>query len=201
MPADVLTRRSGARRPRGQRPVSDPAGRDARTRASRASAPTRRCGPSCGECSTSAASSSSIPPRFELAYQELELALFEGRQSGDGDRTRSSGSRSTPRRRRWRWATDSRWCEATSSPMHRPRRCGETARSLMCWSVFTLAVEGSGGHSVISLARARFRRVLTALRLFERAAMRWARSAWTRTTRERGGRSRLDRAGVPGCSP
>ncbi len=65
-------------------------------------------------------------------------------------------------------------------------------------AMLTIALEQSR-QPPVSVARARFRRLLTALRLFERGGYALGPLAWTRTDTGPGARSRSAAAGGPGC--
>ena len=62
----------------------------------------------------------------------------------------------------------------------RPRRSGETETSPTCWRCWRWIRSARLGLPV-SIARARFRRILTALRLFERGGYALGPVAWART--------------------
>jgi hypothetical protein len=123
------------------------------------------------------------PTRFEIAYQELELALYEGQcmttvlapllgvgldpdtaelALGEGlSLVRGETLENAP-------------AEAVWGMGELPG--GEEPNVLV---VLTMADDRSG-RSPVSIARARFRRVLTALRLFERGGYAIGPIAWTR---------------------
>jgi hypothetical protein len=126
------------------------------------------------------------PARFELAYEELECSLYEGRcvstviasllgvaldpatvelPLGQGlSMVRGETLSDAPVEAVW----------GTYTP---DERLGEEPNVLL---VLTSAQERSI-RSPVSIARARFRRVLTALRLFERGGYALGPVAWTRT--------------------
>jgi hypothetical protein len=121
------------------------------------------------------------PDRFEAAYTELELALYEGSSTttviapllgvalapettevplGDGLSLQSGDSFTDA-------PSDAVWGESDEPNV---------------LIVLTIAAErfGAAGRSPISTARARFRRALTALRLFERGGYALGPLGWTR---------------------
>jgi hypothetical protein len=119
------------------------------------------------------------PDRFELAYQELELALFDGRRLetviapilglGFDD--------ATPELALGDGLTLVRGDKLAQAPPAAVWGEGETPLVL---AVFTATGEDSARSSV-SRARARFRRILTALRLFEPGGYALGPLGWTRS--------------------
>jgi hypothetical protein len=126
------------------------------------------------------------PPRFEAAYAELERALYDGRcvstviapllgvaldpnttelALGDGlSLVRSETFADAP--------AEAVWGTASTEEAH-----GEEPNVL---AVLTVAQERAA-RAPVATARGRFRRVLTALRLFERGGYAIGPIAWTRT--------------------
>ena len=149
------------------------------SRVTRASAPTPRCARSCRACSPSAASSGSTRSRFENAYAELERALYEGRcvatviapllgialESSTNELALGDG------------LSLMRGDAVPDAPAEAVWGNGEEPNVL---AVLTVAHDRTA-RSPVSAARGRFRRVLTALRLFERGGYALGPIGWTRT--------------------
>jgi len=126
------------------------------------------------------------PARFELAYDELERSLYEGRcvssvitpllgvalDPGTGELPLGQGLSLV----RGETLSDAP-AEAVWGTYTPDERLGEEPNVLL---VLTSTQERSV-RSPVSIARARFRRVLTALRLFERGGYALGPVAWTRT--------------------
>jgi hypothetical protein len=126
------------------------------------------------------------PARFELAYEELERALYDGRcvttvlapllgialdpdtaelPLGDGlSLVRGETLGDAPAEAVW--------------GTHGPEPSGREEPNVL---VVLRTAGDRAGRSPVSMARGRFRRVLTALRLFERGGYALGPVAWTRT--------------------
>jgi hypothetical protein len=118
------------------------------------------------------------PERFELAYRELELALFEGRrlETVIAPILGLAFDPSTPEVALGEGLSLVPGSKLTEAPPEAVWGDGEDPQVLV---VFSVSDDGSG-QSTVSRARARFRRVLTALRLFESGGYALGPLAWTR---------------------
>jgi hypothetical protein len=126
------------------------------------------------------------PARFELAYEELERALYDGRcvttviapllgialDPSTGELPLGEGLSLV----RGETLTDAP-AEAVWGT-HGAESSGREEPNVL---VVLTTAEDRSGRSPVSMARARFRRVLTALRLFERGGYALGPVAWTRT--------------------
>ena len=118
------------------------------------------------------------PERFAHAYQELELAVFEGRQRETviAPILGVAFDATTPEIALGDGLTLVRGDKFGDAP---PEAVWGEADEPYVLVVFTASID-EVGQSVVSLARARFRRVLTALRLFERGGYALGPLGWTR---------------------
>ena len=118
------------------------------------------------------------PERFELAYQELELAVFEGRrlETVIAPILGVAFDSSTPEIALGDGLSLVRGDKLPDAP---PDAVWGDAEEPHVLVVFSASLE-DGGRSAVSQARARFRRVLTALRLFEHGGYALGPLAWTR---------------------
>jgi hypothetical protein len=118
------------------------------------------------------------PDRFEQAYQELELALFEGRrlETVIAPILGLAFDPSTPEVALGDGLSLVRGNKLADAPAEAVWGDGEEPHVLM---VLTASGEGSD-QSTLSAARGRFRRVLTALRLFEAGGFALGPTAWAR---------------------
>jgi hypothetical protein len=123
------------------------------------------------------------PSRFEIAYEELELALYEGRcvtmvlapLLGIG---LDPGTAELPLGEGLSLVRGETLEDAPAEAVWgTPEVAGGEEPNVLV--VLTMAADRSG-RSPVSIARARFRRVLTALRLFERGGYALGPIAWTR---------------------
>jgi len=119
------------------------------------------------------------PARFELAYDELELALFEGRRH-ETVLTPVLGlafEPTTPEVALGDGLTLTRGDKLPDAPPEAVWGESEEPHVLL---VLTVSADRDG-PAAVSLARSRFRRTLTALRLFERGGYALAPQAWVRS--------------------
>jgi hypothetical protein len=118
------------------------------------------------------------PDRFAHAYEELELALFEGRslETVIAPILGLAFDASIPELALGEGLSLVRGDKLADAPPEAVWGDGEEPHVVI---VFTATGEASG-RSALSLARARFRRVLTALRLFEAGGYALGPLGWTR---------------------
>ena len=118
------------------------------------------------------------PARFELAYHELERALFEGRSQETviapvlGVAFEPT-TPEVPLGEGLSLVPGNRFADAPPEAVW-----GDSPEPHV---LLVLNLSDGGGQSAVSLARTRFRRILTALRLFERGGYALGPLAWTRS--------------------
>lgn len=117
--------------------------------------------------------------RFELAYGELERGLYDGRRATVviAPLLGIALDHTTKEIALGEGLTLVRGDALTDAPSDAVWGEGEEPQVL---AMLTMTQEGSG-QPPVSVARARFRRILTALRLFERGGYALGPLAWTRT--------------------
>jgi hypothetical protein len=119
------------------------------------------------------------PARFELAYHELELALFEGRRRETvvAPLLGLAFEPTTPEVTLGDGLSLVRGDRLTDAPAEAVWGDSDEPHVLL---VLTVSAE-RGGPPAASVARSRFRRTLTALRLFERGGFALGPLAWLRS--------------------
>ena len=120
------------------------------------------------------------PAAFEAAYADLERAIYEGHCTatviapGAGRGAGPGHDRAEPGGRGCRSSAATRW------PTCPPKRSGVRARSPTCSRCWP-STEQASERPPVAVARARFRNVLSALRLFERGGYAVGPVGWART--------------------